>query len=474
MPVRRPSSSTSSAATSRPSSRAIATRSVRYSSPVAGDGFRSPIRRRSQAASSAYRPALISVSWRSSSLASLSSTIRSTVPPSLRTTRPRPVGSSASTATSEIAAWSMARASSRAASRSARTSGTSPETHEDLLRLIRQRRERRAEGVAGPERLVLERRVGPLRDGVAHGLGGGRVDDDRRERRWPPRRHRARTPPSRGRTAGGGPWACATSSACRDRPRGRRRRSGALGRPDLRGSQGGAPGESRGQRRRWCGGGGARGGKWRCHVRRADSGVDPRRVSTRSVRAPDRACGRAPCRPSDGAVAHHSAPELEGSPGGAIGRPDVRTPVPGPGARPAAAVPAPRAPTDGSRTTCSQRSTLYAPISLWVPVLAHSSSVRHSRIVSVEARAAAAASSEVAIGRSVEWRRSVNVRSSYPTIDRLVLGDQAPQPDGGVELAVGEVVGDLAHAPLARDRVGVELGAATSATAASNSAAPSR
>ena len=127
MPVSRPSSSTSSAATSRPSSRAIATRSVRYSSPVVALGSRSPIRRRSHAASSAYRPALISVIWRSSSVASLSSTIRSTVPPSVRTTRPRPVGSSASTATSAIAAWSSARASSSAASSSAFTSGTSPD-----------------------------------------------------------------------------------------------------------------------------------------------------------------------------------------------------------------------------------------------------------------------------------------------------------------------------------------------------------
>ena len=112
IPVRRPSSSVSSAATIRPSSRANATRSVRYSSPVVGDGRRSPIRRRSHAASIAYRPALISEIWRSSSVASLSSTIRSTVPPSLRTTRPRPVGSMASTETRAIAAWSRPRSSS--------------------------------------------------------------------------------------------------------------------------------------------------------------------------------------------------------------------------------------------------------------------------------------------------------------------------------------------------------------------------
>ncbi|OGO57471.1 MAG: hypothetical protein A2V85_07575 [Chloroflexi bacterium RBG_16_72_14] len=100
---------------------------MRYTSPVPGEDCRSPIRRRSQAASSAYRPALISVIWRSSSVASRSSTMRSTVPPSLRTTRPSPVGSMASTATSDSAAWSRVRASSRAVSSSARTSGTSPD-----------------------------------------------------------------------------------------------------------------------------------------------------------------------------------------------------------------------------------------------------------------------------------------------------------------------------------------------------------
>ncbi len=128
MPVSLPSSSVSSAATSRPSSRANATRSVRYSSPEAGEGRRSPIRRRSHGASIAYRPALISAIWRSSSVASLSSTIRSTVPPSLRTTRPRPVGSTASTDTSAIAAWSSARASSSADRSAGWTSGTSPES----------------------------------------------------------------------------------------------------------------------------------------------------------------------------------------------------------------------------------------------------------------------------------------------------------------------------------------------------------
>ena len=48
MPSNRPSSSNATALTIRPSSRASRTRSVRYSSPVAADGVRAPIRRRSQ------------------------------------------------------------------------------------------------------------------------------------------------------------------------------------------------------------------------------------------------------------------------------------------------------------------------------------------------------------------------------------------------------------------------------------------
>ena len=88
MPSNRPSSSKPTALTIRPSSRASRTRSVRYSSPVTGDGSSDAIRRRSQAASKAYSPALISLPASSSGVASFASTIRSTVPNSPRTTRP--------------------------------------------------------------------------------------------------------------------------------------------------------------------------------------------------------------------------------------------------------------------------------------------------------------------------------------------------------------------------------------------------
>ena len=122
---------------------------------------------------------MISVICRSSSVASLSSTIRSTVPPSLRTTRPRPVGSIASTETSAIAAWSMARASSSDGEQVRAHERHVTREDEDLRDLVVQHVEGGAQRVAGAARDVLERRVGALRDGVPDGLGRRRVDDER-------------------------------------------------------------------------------------------------------------------------------------------------------------------------------------------------------------------------------------------------------------------------------------------------------
>ena len=140
MPVRRPSSSTSSAATSRPSSRAKRTRSVTYSSPLTGEG--------SQVADPAPEPrrldrvqAGVDLADRRAPrpVASLSSTIRSTVPPSLRTTRPSPVGSIASTLTSATAAWSMPRASSSAVRQLGPHQGHVPVEHEHLVDVVVER-----------------------------------------------------------------------------------------------------------------------------------------------------------------------------------------------------------------------------------------------------------------------------------------------------------------------------------------------
>ena len=140
----------------RPSSRAKATRSVRYSSPVAGDGRG----RRSGAAATPRRsrtgPALISAIWRSSSVASLSSTIRSTVPPSLRTTRPSPVGSTASTETRAIAAWSRPRSSSSVDSISALDERDVAREDEHLLDAVREHLEGGPQRVARAPGLVLE------------------------------------------------------------------------------------------------------------------------------------------------------------------------------------------------------------------------------------------------------------------------------------------------------------------------------
>ena len=123
-----------------------------------GEGRRSPIRRRSHAASIAYSPALISAICRSSSVASLSSTIRSTVPPSLRTTRPRPVGiqgvdgDQRDRRVVEAAQLEQRRQQVRLDERHV------ARQDEHLLDAVRQRLEGGAQGVARAARLVLEAR----------------------------------------------------------------------------------------------------------------------------------------------------------------------------------------------------------------------------------------------------------------------------------------------------------------------------
>ena len=200
--------------TIRPSSRASRTSSVRYSSPVVGDGSSAPIRRRSQAASNAYRPALTSLSSSSSSVASLASTIRSTVPNSLaddppelgRDRRRRPLASA-------IAASSWRRcledglevgAGRRAARR--RTGRGSRSTSSGTAASAA------ATASPVPRGSSWRANVGRGRAKASRTAAiGGRVHDDRRRRRAgrrlaaPTRRGRRRA--SAGRTAGGGPWA---------------------------------------------------------------------------------------------------------------------------------------------------------------------------------------------------------------------------------------------------------------------------
>ena len=249
------------------------------------------MRRRSQAASIAYRPALISEIWRSSSVASLSSTIRSTVPPSLRTTRPRPVGSMASTETRAMAAWSSPRSSSsvesspglhQRARRPTRPGSPPPRRAAPRGRPGARRRSRAARpGAPRRPRSATASRTASVAgrvddDGPAAGRGGRRVEhvvDHRapahRVEDLGHRRLHARAEAGR--------------EDDRDRP--------DLGASrDLRGSRGRAPAGSRPDRRRRCGWAGARWSvrvghqEWRGFCGRSRWGVNRRRRTRRPPR----------------------------------------------------------------------------------------------------------------------------------------------------------------------------------------------
>ena len=231
--------------TSRPSSRARRTSSVRYSSPVVGDGASDSMRRRSQAASNAYRPELISLFASSSSSASLTSTIASTMPNSLRTMRPSSAGSAAKTVARAMAASSWRRAS-RSPSRSVgrderarRPTGRGSRSRRRGRRRWRRGRRRRCRAARPGARSRLDRR---RRRGWPRPPGSRRrpVSWASCRRRRPPRpRRRGRRPASAGRTAGAAPWGAPTSCACRGPPRGPRRWFGRLAQAwarDLEGS----------------------------------------------------------------------------------------------------------------------------------------------------------------------------------------------------------------------------------------------
>ena len=164
----------------RPRGRAR-TRSVRYSSPVVGDGARSPIRRRSQAASNAYSPALTSLSGQLvvGRVLGLDDALHR--PELAAHDPPEPVGSAANTVASAIAASSCA-----ARLEHGREVGGRDERHvarqdEDLGRVARARAASAgADRVAGPAWLVLERERPPARRTASRTASTGRrVDDDR-------------------------------------------------------------------------------------------------------------------------------------------------------------------------------------------------------------------------------------------------------------------------------------------------------
>ena len=263
IPVRRPSSSTSSAATRRPSSRANA--------DEVGQVQLAGRRRRAQVADPAAEPVGVEGVQPGVDLADLALVLgrrpsprRSArpSPPSLRTTRPSPAGSIAST-DDERDRGVVDRRAPRAARPGGPPRPAARRRDRTRISSTSSGRASRAARSASPvprgtSWSAVSARPG---DGVPDGLGRRRVDDERAARRWRRPRRRGRSRASAGRRAGAGPWAGPTSCACRGPPRGRPRRCGARARSGLDGVTGvGRRGIVGRAGRRWSGGVGARGG----------------------------------------------------------------------------------------------------------------------------------------------------------------------------------------------------------------------
>ena len=228
MPVRRPSSSTSSAATSRPSSRA--NRDEVGEVQLAGRG------RRLQVADPAPEPGGVEGVQAGVDLGDLALLVGRVLVLDDPLHRPALVAHDPAEARRVDARPRRPAPSRRGPARgpraarerrSAFTSGTSPD---------RTRTSSTSSGsaasaarTASPVPRGSSWRAASARPATASrtSLGRRRVDDDRARAGRRRRRHRARTRASAGRTARGGPSGRATSSACRDRPRARRRRSAA-------------------------------------------------------------------------------------------------------------------------------------------------------------------------------------------------------------------------------------------------------
>ena len=112
-------------------------------------------------------------------MASFASTIRSTVPNSPRTTRPRWAGSAAKTLASAIAASSWRRASSTASRSAPVTSGTSPDSTRISMASAGTTASAAPTASTGPPRLVLEREDRAVGEDVDDRPDRGREDDDR-------------------------------------------------------------------------------------------------------------------------------------------------------------------------------------------------------------------------------------------------------------------------------------------------------
>ena len=245
MPSKRPSSSKATAVTSRPSSRARRTSSVRYSSPVVGDGSSDSMRRRSQAASNAYSPRIDLVVRELVFVGVLELDDRLDDPEFAANDAPelgRIGGEHRGEGDGGVVLAARLEDRLEIGGRDERDVARQDE---DLGGVVGDRGDRGADGVAGAAGLVLEGEVGAVGEDVADGLDCRGVDDDRScgrgasgGRPLRPKR-RGRRPASGGRTAGAAPWGSRTSCACPDPPRGPRRWFGRLAQAwarDLEGS----------------------------------------------------------------------------------------------------------------------------------------------------------------------------------------------------------------------------------------------
>ena len=115
-------------------------------------------------------------------MASRASTIRSTEPNSLRTTRPSSAGSAANDGGEGDRGVVQPALLDDRDELIALDEGHVAREHEHLLDATRQLVQRRAHGVPGAARDVLQGEPAAPPDDVADRLGRGRVDDDRRRR----------------------------------------------------------------------------------------------------------------------------------------------------------------------------------------------------------------------------------------------------------------------------------------------------
>ena len=297
IPVSRPSSSTSSAATSRPSARASATRSVTYSSPDTADGWRSTIRRRSHAASTAYKPGV--------DLADPALLVGGVL------VLDDPLDGAALVADHAAEAGRVDRVHGHerdrgVVQRSRLEQGCEQRSphqrhvaveHEDLGHVIGQHRGGRRTASPVPAAPPgARRRRSPATASRTASVAGEYTTTA--GRRWRSTAASSTYSTMAGRTAGGAPWASSTASACRGRRPARWRRCGARA---CRGPTGHGTSPVAGARRSQVGGGrrweGCRGSMPASYLRDRGRGRRPAAVPPRAGTAPRAPPGRRRLKP---------------------------------------------------------------------------------------------------------------------------------------------------------------------------------